>query len=122
MSGFSNTRPPREEKLPGVIGDPSALKNMRRGPSELNGSTEVLRPFLNTSGGLAASIAATANALSAKLVLCPRALPLVPILSLAPPRESRCMNSGADPALFVTTIPSPAFNPSTSWYGSWRPV
>src|SRR5215813_7962226 len=33
--GLSNTGPPLEEKLPGVIGDPSALKTMRRGPSEL---------------------------------------------------------------------------------------
>ena len=39
-SGFCNTRPPVEEKFPGVIGVPSASKKIRRGPSELNVSTD----------------------------------------------------------------------------------
>jgi hypothetical protein len=39
MSGFCSTRPPLEEKLPGVIAAPVSAKKIRRGPSELNVST-----------------------------------------------------------------------------------
>src|SRR6266567_2969549 len=48
MSGLLRTVPPVEEKFPGVMGDPSALKMMRRGPSEVNSST--LFPVLNGLG------------------------------------------------------------------------
>src|SRR2546425_10631880 len=41
MSGFWRTRPPFEEKLPAVYGVPFAWKKIRRGPSELNVSTEL---------------------------------------------------------------------------------
>ena len=40
-SGLFNTCPPVDEKLPPVIALPSALKKIRRGPSELNVSTEL---------------------------------------------------------------------------------
>ncbi len=39
MSGLFNTVPPVEEKFPGVIAVESALKKIRRRPSEVNGST-----------------------------------------------------------------------------------
>src|SRR5947207_11097174 len=48
MSGFCLTSPPLDEKLPGVIGELSALKNSRRGPSELKGSVTLAE--LNTPG------------------------------------------------------------------------
>ena len=42
MSGLLRTAPPVDEKFPGVIGVPSALKNTRRGPSLLKISTTLL--------------------------------------------------------------------------------
>src|ERR1019366_7979118 len=36
ISGFCRTAPPEAEKLPGVIGVPSAWKKTWRGPSELD--------------------------------------------------------------------------------------
>ena len=39
-SGFCSTRPPVDEKFPGVIAVPSASKKIRRGPSELYVSTD----------------------------------------------------------------------------------
>src|SRR5262245_7439010 len=69
MSGLLRTVPPVEEKFPGVIALPSALKMTRRGPSEVNNST--LFAELNGLGngpvglpapiGAAAGVAATEN-------------------------------------------------------------
>ena len=42
-SGFCNTAPPVDEKLPGVTAVPSPRKKTRRGPSELNVSIDVGR-------------------------------------------------------------------------------
>jgi hypothetical protein len=38
-SGFCNNEPPVDRKFPGVTAELSALKKIRRGPSELNVST-----------------------------------------------------------------------------------
>src|SRR5262245_9283765 len=50
MSGLTSRMPPLvpNRKFPGVIGVPSALKNMRRGPSELNPSVGLSAPPGNT--------------------------------------------------------------------------
>ena len=69
ISGLLRTVPPVDEKSPGVIGDPSALKKMRRGPSDVNSSTLLaeLNGFGNGPIGLpapiawAAGVAATEN-------------------------------------------------------------
>src|SRR5260370_4603200 len=42
ISGLFSTVPPVEEKFPGVMGDESPLKKMRRSPSEVKGSTTLL--------------------------------------------------------------------------------
>ena len=67
MSGFCLTVPPDEEKFPGVIGEPSGLKKMRRGPSELKVSTGFFAPTTNAlvKDALATSTAATLNASTA---------------------------------------------------------
>src|SRR5580765_7806633 len=67
ISGLLRTVPPVDEKFPGVIGDPSALKKTRRGPSEVNNSTPLvaLKGFGNgpvgkpAEKGAAAGVAAT---------------------------------------------------------------
>jgi len=70
MSGFWRRVPPRDEKLPGVIGVPSISKKTRRGPSELKGSTTfvALKAFgygplgLSAPSPVVAGVAATENA------------------------------------------------------------
>src|SRR5947199_5275706 len=70
ISGFDSTVPPVDEKFPGVRGVPSALKKNRRGPSELNVSTESVE--LNALGYAApAGVAATPNEPIALVAACP---------------------------------------------------
>ena len=63
MSGFCRTAPPVEVKLPGVIGVPSALKNTRRGPSEVNrsGCCAVVNGFGNGPLGFGGSPGSRSN-------------------------------------------------------------
>src|SRR5437867_2445485 len=88
MSGFCRTIPPVAVKFPGVKGDPSGLKNRRRGPSEVNNST--LLAVLNGLGngptgfgggpaGKKAGAAATLKAFAA--AEWPRVCPLVAMVS-----------------------------------------
>src|ERR1017187_10545703 len=98
-SGFSSTLPPVELKLPGVMGVPSGLKNIRRGPSELNFSTTL--PELKADGygpvgspapkAVAAGVAATVKEFAASHALFPRMHPAVSQSNMPRPK-SRWMN------------------------------
>src|SRR2546428_4595540 len=69
ISGFCNTRPPVDDRFPGVIAAPLPLKKIRRGPSELNVSTVLLE--LKTSGNVQfAQTAATPKPPEAALWPC----------------------------------------------------
>jgi hypothetical protein len=65
MSGFCSTIPPVEEKLLGVYAAPAALKNIRRGPSELKVSTGLAAPPVKGVVRFWTSLAATQKALGA---------------------------------------------------------
>src|SRR5262245_60433268 len=107
MSGFCSNCPPVEEKLPGVMALLSALKNMRRGPSDVNSSLncdEVKRPGKGPDGlpvakGLLAGAAATEYPLAHEL--CPKVTPEVPMLS-RPRFVLRCRNRLAPENLTIT--------------------
>ena len=64
ISGLLRIAPPLLRKLCGVIGVPSALKNIFRGPSEVNDSAGEL--LLKGAGGLEAAAAATPSASTAQ--------------------------------------------------------
>src|SRR5260370_23545515 len=103
-SGFWGKVPPLEEKFPGVNGEPSGLKNTRRGPSELNCSTGLALPPLNGLGkSVVALTAATLKA--AATPEWPLIAPAVLICSLAR-LAARCKKRPA-PELLTMTIRSP---------------
>src|SRR5438309_2052029 len=69
ISGFCNSRPPVDDRFPGVIAAPLPLKKIRRGPSELNVSTVLLE--LKTEGNVQfAQTAATPKPAEAALWPC----------------------------------------------------
>lgn len=75
MSGFWRTVPPVDKKFPGVIAEPSALKNTRLGPSELKVSTGLAAPPVKAEFLPVALVAATAMAPVA--AGCPQICPTV---------------------------------------------
>src|SRR5215467_6527069 len=110
MSGLLRTVPPVEEKFPGVIGDPSALKMMRRGPSEVNSST----PLVELKGlgngpvgkpaekGAAAGVAATEYTPTPSAAECACVCPVVFIVS-RPRTVLIAKSTGAAAAVLNTT-------------------
>src|SRR4030095_1704512 len=107
MSGFCSSCPPVDEKLPGVIGLLSALKNIRLGPSDVNNSLscdEVKRPGKGPAGlpgadGLCAGAAATEY--PSAHALWPKVTPEVAMLS-RPRFVLRCKKRPAPENLTIT--------------------
>src|SRR5260221_11556921 len=106
---------------------PLAVKKMRRGPSELNGSTTL--PELKAAGKgpdgpqqpTDAGVAATPNELMALVAEWPCVAPAVAILSV-PRFVSRWRKRGNAALLLTMTIRSPAATAPISSNGSWIPL
>ena len=84
-SGFCSKRPPVDEKSPAVIAVPSASKKIRRGPSELNVSTDSVPS--KTPPAVGARTAPTPTACCE--AEWPKVLPAVAIVSGAPASRRR---------------------------------
>ena len=99
-SGFCNTAPPVDEKLPGVTAVPSPRKKTRRGPSELNVSTDVARAERVRKRDSRAYAAATPNVKMLLVAACPCVCPAV-ATDNCPRLVFRCRKRPAAPVFFT---------------------